>query len=247
MLDSRKQAWRQCSRRQLGEIDVAWNHEFKLRCGQLFDKETALDHAQWVQIGFIKQIVVVGVFGSQRRIADTDRRGTGRIVLRDVWDELIWIGTGHAARVHRAEVGVRSESIAQLLSLIHISRRQLAYILADTGRTVEKLRTLNTLLEMTKEAEDLASKGEQMERIKTLIAEIRRKAQKEYERTRGDQGRGEPPNPTRYELCMIGIREEFGRGSKSNLNMPALRGSLGRIQEEIHRTINEIKARHQVM
>jgi hypothetical protein len=93
---------------------------------------------------------------------------------------------------------------------------------------VEKLRTLNTLLEMTKEAEDLASKGEQMERIKTLIAEIRRKAQKEYERTRGDQGRGEPPNPTRYELCMIGIREEFGRGSKSNLNMPALRGSLGR-------------------
>ena len=46
---------------------------------------------------------------------------------------------------------------------------------------------------------------------------------------------------------MIGIREEFGRGSKSNLNMPALRGSLGRIQEEIHRTINEIKARHQVM
>jgi hypothetical protein len=112
---------------------------------------------------------------------------------------------------------------------------------------VEKLRTLNTLLEMTKEAEDLASKGEQMERIKTLIAEIRRKAQKEYERTRGDQGRGEPPNPTRYELCMIGIREEFGRGSKSNLNMPALRGSLGRIQEEIHRTINEIKARHQVM
>lgn len=66
---------------------------------------------------------------------------------------------------------------------------------------MEKLRTLNPLLEMTKEAERLALEGELMERITTLVVEIRRKAQQEHETIRGDQGRRESPNPTRYELC----------------------------------------------
>ena len=112
---------------------------------------------------------------------------------------------------------------------------------------MENLKTLTTLLEMTKEAEKLASEGEQIERIKTLITEIRRKVQQEHERIRGDQGRRESPNPTRYELCMIGIREEFGRGRKSIPTMPALSASFFRIHEELDRTIKEIKASSRIM
>ena len=110
------------------------------------------------------------------------------------------------------------------------------------GGVVEKLKTLNTLLEMTKEAERLALEGEQMELIKTLIAEIRRKAQQEHKGIRGDQGRRESPIPTRYELCMIGIREEFSHGRKTIPSMQALNASFCRIHEEIDRTIKEIKA-----
>lgn len=112
---------------------------------------------------------------------------------------------------------------------------------------MEKLKALNTLLEMTKDAERLASEGEQMERIKTLIAEIRRLAQQEHQKTRGDLGLRESPNPTRYELCMIGIREEFSRGHKSVSSMSALSSSLRRIHEELDRTIKEIRAKHKVM
>ena len=115
------------------------------------------------------------------------------------------------------------------------------------GGVVEKLNTLSTLLEMTQEAERLASEGEQMERIKTLIVEIRRKAQQEHERIRGEWRRSDSPNPTRYELCMIGIREEFSHGRKTIPSMQALNASFCRIHEEIDRTIKEIKGKHKVM
>lgn len=115
------------------------------------------------------------------------------------------------------------------------------------GGIVEKLKTLNALPEMTKEAGKLASEGDEMERIKTLIAEIRRKAQQEHERIRGDQGRRESPDPPRYELCMIGIREEFSHGPKSIPNMPTLSASLSRIREEIDRTIKGIEAKSSAM
>jgi uncharacterized small protein (DUF1192 family) len=115
------------------------------------------------------------------------------------------------------------------------------------GGAVEKLRTLNTLLEMTKEAVTLASEGGSVERITTLTAEIRRTARQEHERVRRGQESRLSPNPTRYELCMIGICEEIGRGNKPLLNMPALSASFSRIHEEIDRTIKEIKAKHLVM
>jgi len=72
-------------------------------CGAVncFDKETALDHAQWVQIGFIKQIVVLACSGRRDGLPIPTVAGTGRIVLRDVWDELIWIGTGTRASTPR--------------------------------------------------------------------------------------------------------------------------------------------------
>ena len=112
---------------------------------------------------------------------------------------------------------------------------------------MDKLQTLNTLLEMTKEAEELASEGGPMERIDTLVAEIRRKAQQEHQRVRGDHGRGQFRELTRYELCMIGIREEIGRGNKPRPNIPALSASFSRIHEEIDRTITEIEAKRSVM
>jgi len=115
------------------------------------------------------------------------------------------------------------------------------------GGAVEKLRTLNTLLEMTKEAEKLASEGGSVERITTLIAEIRRKARQEQASGRGGHGWRNSPNLTRYDLCMIGINEEIGRGNKPILITPALSASFGRILEELDRTIKEVKANHLVM
>jgi hypothetical protein len=112
---------------------------------------------------------------------------------------------------------------------------------------MEKLRTLLTLLEMTKDAERLASEGKQMERIKTLSPEIQGTAHKEYARVRGGQGWRVTPNPTRYELCMVGLREELSHRSTVTQTMTALSASFGRILEEIDRTIKEIKAEHEVM
>lgn len=112
---------------------------------------------------------------------------------------------------------------------------------------MEKLRTLNTLLEMTKEAERLASEGAHMETIKALIAEIRRRARTERENLKGDQRKRELSIPTRYELCMIGIREEFDFGRTPVPNMLALSARFSHVREEIDRTIKEINAKRRVM
>jgi hypothetical protein len=96
---------------------------------------------------------------------------------------------------------------------------------------------------MTKEAERLASEGAPMERIKVLIAGIRHKARVEQEGLRGDPRQKEPSIPTRFELCMIGIREEFHFGRTSVLSMVVLSARFGRVREEIDRTIKEINAR----
>jgi hypothetical protein len=100
---------------------------------------------------------------------------------------------------------------------------------------------------MTKEAEKLASEGGSVERITTLLAEIRRKVRLEQASGRGGDGWRNSPNPTRYELCMIGISEEIGRGNKPILITPALSARFARILEELDRTIIEVKAKHQVM
>ena len=66
---------------------------------------------------------------------------------------------------------------------------------------MDNLETLNALLDMTKEAEELASDVEKSERLRSLFVEIRSKAKEE--RTRLKRG------VSRYELCMIGILEEL--------------------------------------
>lgn len=112
---------------------------------------------------------------------------------------------------------------------------------------MERLKALNILLDLTKEAERLALEGVQTERIKILIGDIRRKTQQEQEKLGRVQRQPESFIPTRYQLCMIGIREECNFGRSSFPSTDALGGRLGRIHEEIDRTIREIKAAGRIM
>ena len=108
---------------------------------------------------------------------------------------------------------------------------------------MEKLETLDALLDMTKEAEELASDVVKSERLRSLVVEIRCKAKEEHNRLRRDQRQME----SRYQLCMIGILEECNFERISWQNVSDLESRLGRIHEEIDRTIKEIKANRLIM
>src|ERR1700687_6255416 len=99
---------------------------------------------------------------------------------------------------------------------------------------MDNLETLSALLDMTKEAEELASDIEKSERLRSLVVEIRSKAKEERTRLRRDR-----QIETRYELCMIGILDELDFGKTSWHNVIGLEARLGRIRENIDRTIRE--------
>ncbi len=107
---------------------------------------------------------------------------------------------------------------------------------------MDNLQTLNALLDMTKEAEELASDIEKSERLRSLVVEMRSKAKDERNRLRRDR-----KTETRYELCMIGILEELDFGKVSWQNVIGLEARLGRIREDIDLTIREIKASRLIM
>ena len=107
---------------------------------------------------------------------------------------------------------------------------------------MDNLETLNALLDKTKEAEELASDIEKPERLRLLVVEMRSKARDERKRLRRNQ-----PLETRYELCMTGILEELDFGKASWRDVFGLDSRLGRIREEIDRTIEEIKANRLIM
>jgi hypothetical protein len=106
---------------------------------------------------------------------------------------------------------------------------------------MDNLETLNALRDMTKEAEDLASDIEKSDRLRSLVAEIRSKAKEEGTRSRRDQ------KETGYSLCMIGILEELDFGRVSWQHVIGLEARLGRIHEDIDRTIQETKANRLIM
>lgn len=108
---------------------------------------------------------------------------------------------------------------------------------------MDNLDTLNALLDMTTEAEELAPDVEKSERLRSLFVEIRQKAKSEHDRLRRDQRQIE----TSYQLCMIGILEECNFGRISWQNVAGLDARLRRIREEIVRTIKEIKANRRIM
>ena len=105
------------------------------------------------------------------------------------------------------------------------------------------LETLNALLDMTREAEEWASDVEKSERLRSLVDEIRWKAKDEYNALRRDRRKME----TRYQLCMIGILEELDFGKVSWQNVTGLEARLGRIREDIDRTMKEIKVSRLIM
>jgi hypothetical protein len=108
---------------------------------------------------------------------------------------------------------------------------------------MDSVDTLNALLDMTIEAEALASDVEKSERLRSLIVEIRSKAKEEHNRLRRDQRKIETP----YKICMIDILEECDFGKVSWPNVIGLDARLGRIHEDIVRTIKEIKANRLIM
>jgi len=107
---------------------------------------------------------------------------------------------------------------------------------------VDGLETLNALLDMTHEAEELTSDIAKPERLRFLVVEMRSKASVERKRLRRNQ-----PLETRYELCMIGILEELDFGKASWQNVIGMESRLARIREEIDRTIQEIKSNRLIM
>jgi hypothetical protein len=107
---------------------------------------------------------------------------------------------------------------------------------------MDNLETLTALLHMTREAEEWASDIEKSERLRSLVVEMRSKAREERNRFRRSQHVETP-----YELCMIGILEEFDFGRVTWQNVTRLDARLRRIHEEIDRTIQEIKTNRQIM
>jgi hypothetical protein len=108
---------------------------------------------------------------------------------------------------------------------------------------MDNLETLSALLDMAKEAEELASDVEKSERLRLLVVEIRQKAKDEHKRLKRDRRKIE----TRYLLCMIGILDECDFGRASWQNVTDLDVRLWRIREEIERTIKEVEANRHVM
>lgn len=107
---------------------------------------------------------------------------------------------------------------------------------------MDNLETLNALLDMTKEAEELACDVEKSERLRSLVVEMRNKAKDERRGLKRDR-----QIETSFELCMIGILEELDFGRTSWQNVIGLEARLGRIREDIDRTIQEIKANRLIM
>jgi len=108
---------------------------------------------------------------------------------------------------------------------------------------MDNLETLNALLDMTKEAEELASDFEKSERLRSLVVEIRQKAKDEHNRLKRDRQKIE----TRFQLCMIGVIEELDFGRVSWQNVIGLDVRLFRIREQIEQTIQEIKSSRLIM
>ena len=108
---------------------------------------------------------------------------------------------------------------------------------------MDHLDTLRALLDMTIEAEELSSNLEKSARLRSLVVEIRQKAKDEHKRLRRDSR----PTESRYALCMIGILEECDFGKVSWPNVMGLEARLGRIHEDIVRTIKEIKDNRRIM
>lgn len=99
---------------------------------------------------------------------------------------------------------------------------------------------------MATEAQKVAPDVAQVVRLKALIADMKRAAHDASARQRTAQKQRDSRNPTRFELCVIGIQEELDFGRKPPSDLGCLEARFSRICEEIERTIRDIKANRNV-
>ena len=115
--------------------------------------------------------------------------------------------------------------------------------LSHSTDCADTLKTLETLIELTIEAEELASDIEKSERLRLLVVDIRRNARAENERLKTDR----QPQESQYQLCITVILEECNFGRVAWPNVTGLESRLRRIHQEIDRTIQTIKANRAIM
>jgi hypothetical protein len=113
---------------------------------------------------------------------------------------------------------------------------------------MKKLRTLTELLKMASEARKVASDPAQVVRLKSLIADMKRRAHDASARQRRTaQKQRESYSPTRFEVCVTGIREELDFGRRPLSGIGGLEARLSRICDQIERTIQDANAAPQVL
>lgn len=108
---------------------------------------------------------------------------------------------------------------------------------------MDNLETLRALLDITIEAEALASEIEKPIRLRELVVELGSKANQERKLLKRY---GRPP-ATRYERCLIGIQEELNFGKLPWQDVVGLDLKLNRIREEIEQTMRDVKANRKIM
>jgi len=98
------------------------------------------------------------------------------------------------------------------------------------------------LLQMTGQAQELLSEFGMPQRLRQLLVDMRSRAREEGKRLSHHR------KGTRYDLCLIGIIEEFYFLDKTDWEtVVGLDLRLSRIREEIERTMQEIKAKRKIM
>ena len=75
---------------------------------------------------------------------------------------------------------------------------------------------------------------------------MRQRAKQNYEQEKGMRRRFRIVDPTRFELCMLGIREELTLGRATFQNVPAVEARLRRVSEDIERVRKELAANRQL-
>lgn len=100
---------------------------------------------------------------------------------------------------------------------------------------------------MATEARKVASDPAQLVRLKALIANMKRAAHDASARQRRTaQKHRDSYIPTRFELCVTGIREELDFGRRPLSELGSLEARLSSICDQIERTIKDANAAQQV-
>src|ERR1700691_3646613 len=81
---------------------------------QLFVEEAALEQAVRLQVILVENIVVVGVLRLQVRVSDGKAKRVATVIQRHIRHHGVGDGTGYCACIDGANIGIRSNCVAQL-------------------------------------------------------------------------------------------------------------------------------------